>query len=475
MAAQEKIAKEVKVLSDLLRRHPEGLGIEAIMASAELGLPRRTLKRRLESPEFVMDGKGRATVYKLDPAASHEPVSERAAPVLNQAEADVVPLSEQGTELRASVRRPLAARDPVGYRHVFLDGYRPNESFYLSAGERQHLAKLGRTNGTDQPAGTHAQNMLNRLLIDLAWNSSRLEGNTYSLLDTERLIEFGEAAEGKNATDAQMILNHKEAIEYLVEGAAEIDFDRQTILNLHAKLADNLLQDPEAVGRLRRIGVGIGGSVFHPLGVPQQIEEYFNQILATARAIQDPFEQAFFVMVQLPYLQPFEDVNKRVSRLAANIPMIKKNLSPISFVGVPKQQYIEAMLAVYELNRVELLRDVFLWAYERSANRYAAIQQSTGQPDPFRFRYRAQLRLIVPEVIKSKLDKKAAARFVADWTAKEIAEADRARFVEMAETELLALHEGNFARYAVRPSEFAEWRKVWDTKPTRALNRGLRS
>jgi hypothetical protein len=383
----------------------------------------------------------------------------------------VVPLSEQGRELRASVRRPLVAREPVGYRHAFLDSYRPNESFYLAAGEREHLAKLGSTNGADQPAGTHAQNMLNRLLIDLAWNSSRLEGNTYSLLETERLIEAGEAAEGKNPTDAQMILNHKEAIEFLVENAAEIDFDRQTILNLHAKLADNLLQDPEAVGRLRRIGVGIGGSVFHPLGVPQQIDEYFNQILATARAIHDPFEQSFFVMVQLPYLQPFEDVNKRVSRLAANIPMIKKNLSPISFVGVPKQLYTEAMLAVYEQNRTELLRDVYMWAYERSANRYAAIQQQIGQPDPFRLRYRQPLRLVVADVIKRKLDKKTAAKFVVGWAAKDIVEADRSRFLEMVETELLALHEGNFARYAVRPREFADWYAIWTAKPERAKRR----
>jgi Fic family protein len=467
MAAQDKIAREIKVLVDLLGRYPDGLGIEQILAQAGLGLPRRTLKRRLESPEFAMDGKGRATVYKLKTGATPQPPGPSAV-VTGHDEADAVPLSEQAKGLRALVRRPLEARDPVGYRHAFLDGYRPNESFYLSADERQRLAKLGGTDGTNQPAGTHAQNILNRLLIDLSWNSSRLEGNTYSLLDTERLIAFGEAAEGKNATEAQMILNHKEAIEFLVEGAAEIDFDRQTILNLHAKLADNLLEDPHAVGRLRRIGVAITGSVFHPLGIPQQIDEYFNQVLTTARAIRDPFEQSFFAMAQLPYLQPFEDVNKRVSRLAANIPMIKKNLSPISFVGVSQRLYTDAMLAVYELNRVELLRDVFLWAYERSANRYAAIQQSTGQPDPFRFRYRPQLRLIVPDVIKRKLDKKAAAQFIAAWTAQEIAEADRARFVEMVETELLALHEGNFARYAVRPSEFADWYALWTVKPARA-------
>src|SRR5262249_11173545 len=148
----------------------------------------------------------------------------------------------------------------------------------------------------------------NRLLIDLSWNSSRLEGNTYSLLDTRRLIDLGEEAEGKERLEAQMILNHKDAIEFLVRSAEDIGFNRYTILNLHGLLANNLLADPQAAGRLRHIGVGIDGSVFHPLEVPQVIEECFDQILATASAIADPFEQSFFVMVQLPYLQPFDDV-----------------------------------------------------------------------------------------------------------------------------------------------------------------------
>ena len=96
--------------------------------------------------------------------------------------------------------------------------------------------------------------------------------------------------------------------------------------------------------------------------VPQLIVECFDRILATASAIADPFERAFFAMVQLPCLQPFEDVNKRVSRLAANIPLIRHNLSPLSFADVPRDLYTEAILGVYELNRTELLRDVFCWA-----------------------------------------------------------------------------------------------------------------
>lgn len=164
-----------------------------------------------------------------------------------------------------------------------------------------------------------------------------------------------------------MILNHQDAVEFLVGNAAEIGFNRYTILNLHGILANNLLADQRAAGRLRHIGVGIDGSVYHPPETPQLVEECFDQLLATAEAITDPFEQSLFVMVQLPYLQPFDDVNKRVSRMAANIPFIKAHLSPLSFTDLPRGVYAHAVLGVYELNRIELLRDVFMWSYWRLA------------------------------------------------------------------------------------------------------------
>ena len=213
------------------------------------------------------------------------------------------------------------------------------------------------------------------------------------------------------------------------------------------------------------MGVGIGKSTFHPLELPQLIEECFNQLLNTAAAIQDPFEQALFAMVQLPYLQPFDDVNKRVSRLSANIPFIKRNLSPLSFIDVPRAIYMDAILGVYELNKVDLLRDVFIWAYERSAARYAAVRQSLGEPDPFRFAHNAALRQIVGEVVRGRMDRKGAAAYITAWVEKNgIPEAERQKFRDMAESELVSLHEGNFARYQIRPSEFEAWQKVWGAR-----------
>ncbi|MBL4827429.1 MAG: Fic family protein, partial [Spongiibacteraceae bacterium] len=311
------------------------------------------------------------------------------------------------------------------------------------------------------PAGTYLLQIYQRLLIDLTWNSSRLEGNTYSLLETERLLAAGEAAEGKDAFETQMILNHKAAIELLASSASDIGFNSYTVCNLHALLSDNLLSDPAACGRLREQAVGIGGSVFHPLEGGALIKECFDEVLRKADAIQDPFEQVFFTMVHLPYLQPFDDVNKRTSRLAANIPLIRENLSPLSFVDVPEQAYVDGLLGVYELNSTELLCDVFIWAYERSCARYSAVRQSLGEPDRFRLQYREIIAKLLVDIVLACLSKKSAVFEIKKYAANEIDRKDQKRFIEVMETELMSLHEGNIARYRIRLSQFEKWKSHW--------------
>ena len=167
-------------------------------------------------------------------------------------------------------------------------------------------------------------------------------------------------------------------------------------------------------------------------------------------------------MVHLPYLQPFEDVNKRVSRLAANIPLIKRNLCPLSFVDVPQQTYVSAMLGIYERNRIELLRDVFVWAYKRSCARYSAVRQSLGEPDPFRLKYRQLIVEAVGDVVRGRMGKAEAISFVHRHAEGRVPEQDRARLVEVIETQLLALHEGSIARYRLRPSQYQAWKEAWN-------------
>jgi Fic family protein len=463
------IADELNSVVNLVRKSGTGLRRSEI-EEALRGVRQRTLQYWLKAlvgdQRLRLEGKGPAARYwaseKSNPTSGEAGASSQASD--EKPETETLPLSEEGKKIQSYVQRPAAMRKPTGYDRVFLDDYQPNATFYLTSTQRAHLAKVGKTTNDVEPAGTYAKQIFGRLLIDLAWNSSRLEGNTYSLLDTRRLIEFGQTAPAGNRLEAQMILNHKEAIEFLIGSADEIGFNRHTLLNLHSILAQNLLPDETAAGRLRRIPVGIGGSVFHPLETPQLIDECFTQILTIAQAIHDPFEQSLFVMVQLPYLQPFDDVNKRVSRLAANIPFIRANLSPLSFTDVPRSTYTEAILGVYEMNQTALLKDVFIWAYERSADRYAAVRQSLGEPDPFRQRHRQEIKQLTGDVIRHRMSRQTAAAHIEKWVKINIAAQDREKFRDTVETDLLGLHEGNYARLQIRPSEYATWQAVWNVK-----------
>ena len=457
--------QELDAILTVVAAHPEGVQVSAIREGLPYELPPRMLQRRLallaEQKRLIAKGQRKGRRYRV-PVTITGKGNLVAGSAIVEARGEVyVPISPEAEAVKQAIRAPIQKRQPVGYQRAFLDDYRPNVTYYLPAETRQRLLDMGRPPNGERPAGTYARTIYSRLLIDLSWNSSRLEGNTYSLLETERLLELGEAAESKNALEAQMILNHKAAIELLVDQADEIGFNRYTILNLHALLADNLLADPQAGGRLRRIPVGIDGTVYHPLEVPQLIEECFEQILDTAAAITDPFEQAFFTLVHLAYLQSFEDVNKRVSRLAANIPLIRGNLCPLSFVDVPEGAYIDGVLVIYELNRVELLRDVFVWAYERSSARYSAVRQSLGEPDPFRSRYRALVAEAVAAIVRTGMGKKAATALARQRAAEQVSPANQARFVEVVETEIMSLHEGNIARYRLRPAEYQAWRQGW--------------
>lgn len=444
-------------LAELLTLHP--------------GLARRTAQRWLR--QAVADGSivalGAARARRYLPAAA----PFQTAHATHQVEKSggfpaTIPLSADSRDVLAYVDQPMAARKPVGYQRDFLASYQPDVTWYLPAPLRRQLHNMGHTAQAGAPAGTYSRAILNRLLIDLSWASSQLEGNTYSRLDTRALIEHGQAAQGKAASETQMILNHKTAIELLVANVENSDslaqqggrgtagFDRYTLMNLHAALSENLLPNPADEGRVRQHTVEIGHSVFRPLSVPQQIDDALDMLLAKARQITDPFEQAFFILVHVPYLQPFADINKRTSRLAANLPLFKANLCPLTFVDVPEAAYSRAILGVYELTRVELLRDVFVWAYERSTQEYLAIKQDLAEPDPIRLTYRDAIKQTI-HVVVTHPDQEAL-QIIANAVAECVPELDRAAVHSLIVDELRRLHEGVLARYGLRPSEFAVWK-----------------
>ena len=454
--------QELDRLVERIAATPDGIGIDGLLQAQGNSLQRRTLQRRLASlvapGRIQTTGEARAVRYRVAlPVINSSSAVTEGADTLHATGETYVPTSPEGETIKAYVRQPRQMRPPVGYKLDFLEQYHPNHTAYLPPDLRDQLHALGRSPADQTPAGTFAQGILNRLLIDLSWASSQLEGNTYSRLDTERLIEFGQAAEGKNALETQMILNHKQAIEYLARDPNAASLNPQTIIALHALLSDGLMADPMACGRIRRRAVEIGGSVYMPVALPQRLEELFGIVIAMAAEIIDPFEQAFFLMVHLPYLQPFEDVNKRVSRLAANIPFIRHNLCPLSFIDVPQQAYVDAMIGVYELNRIELLRDVFVWAYARSCQQYVAVQQNLVPPDIFRLRYRLALSEIVAAIVRG--DEAVTDATINARIPSAVLAADKAHFTALVLVEFKALHAGNAVRFGIGPLELAAWRE----------------
>jgi Fic family protein len=468
-----KTRKIETVILRLLDEEPE-VSIRSIAkvlgVSKDNGTERKAINRALlslvEKNLIIPKNSGRSRVYiKVDQAPETKQSPEtRGTVAVSVAEGNSfkgIELSPESRNLLHYVSQGVNERTPVGFNQEFLRSYEPNKTFYLSPEQREKLLEIGRVEAVERPAGTYARNILNRLLIDLSWNSSRLEGNTYSLLETKRLIELGETATGKDASEAQMILNHKAAIEYIVDSAGDEQITSHEIRNLHALLSENLLGDPAASGHVRTIIVSIGGSTYIPLENPQVLQECFDLFVDKINSITDPFEQSLFSIVHLSYLQAFEDVNKRTARLTANIPLIKENLKPLSFTEVEQHAYVSALLGVYERNDISLIRDLYIWAYNRSSQRYTAIQQAMGAPNLLKLRYREIIHDIVRSIIT---DGAAGAQVVQKIQelikANDIPEADGRDVFNLIETEIVSLHDGNFARFRVRPSEFQAWKAL---------------
>ncbi len=362
--------------------------------------------------------------------------------------------SKESMAILKRTSAPVYEREPVAYSEGFLKAYKPNATVYIPQAIRQELHKKGKRSKDHEPAGTYARHIFNRLLIDLSFNSSRLEGNTYSLLETEQLLLEGASAAGKLDVEKIMILNHKEPIRFLVDSANRLEVVEATIFTLHFLLSEGLVHASQA-GKVRTTDVRISGCTYIPYSDPTKLKKQLSLIYEKAAAIDDPFEQSLFLLLHISYLQAFADVNKRTARLAANIPLVKHNFVPLSFNDVETDDYRGAMIAFYELQEIGPMLDLFTFSYLRTCATYNATVEAVGF-DEVRVRYRQDRQSIVRKIILRQLVRDDMSRYIQE-KAQQIPAEDRADFVEDVLEDLTYIDQARIAGLGITPEQLNNW------------------
>jgi Fic family protein len=208
---------------------------------------------------------------------------------------------------------------------------------------------------------------LERLAIDLSWKSSQIEGNTYSLLETEKLLKEKETASGKTKEEAVMLLNHKDAIDFIVDNPDYLyPLTVSKIEDIHSILTKELAVDRN----IRKRRVGISGTNYRPIDNEFQIKEALSKMCDLINEKENVFEQALLALILISYIQPFVDGNKRTARMVSNAILINHKYCPISFRTVDSIDYKKAMLLFYEQNNVTVFKEIFTEQFEFAVTTY---------------------------------------------------------------------------------------------------------
>lgn len=208
---------------------------------------------------------------------------------------------------------------------------------------------------------------MERLAIDLSWKSSQIEGNTYTLLETERLLKEKETAAGKKKDEATMLLNHKDAIDFIVSNS---DYLSPLTISKIEDIHSILIKDLGVDRNIRKGRVGISGTNYRPLDNEYQIKEALQDMCNLVISRNSVFEKALLLLVLISYIQPFVDGNKRTARIISNAMLIENNYCPISFRTVDSVEYKKAMLIFYEQNNVTAFKEIFINQFEFAVSTY---------------------------------------------------------------------------------------------------------
>ncbi len=403
------------------------------LAGRAVEISQPTLSRRLTAltadRQVRVEGQGRATRYVVD-------------------------------DFHDYFAKPANRRKAVGYNPLLIEEYLPNETHWFSSKTIRDMTQAG--GGRKVEASTYSHAISQKLLVDLSYASSSLEGNTYNYLDTQALIEYGQVADGKASDETQMILNHKEAIVYLIDHVDEIGVDVREVRTMQALLSRGLIE-PHEVGAVRQRIVSIGNSAYTPMAIPQRLEEELLKIVTKADAIEDPFEQSLFLMTTISYLQYFVDVNKRTGRLMANVPLLKAGLAPLSFMSVDRAQYARGLLAYYELGRHDLIAQVFAEGYIESANRYDAYLGRDRKTVELEYRRRNDLYGAVKDYVQQSVasgSRLELVQFLDDRFSDEPEEDIRVALIERASALIASLSEFNNIAYGIGRDDFDKYART---------------
>lgn len=453
------MADKTSVLA-LLQAHPGSWFSPAEIKSRTSEVPDRTLRNWLTTlvGEGAIESRGerKGRRYRLRPGSLAGAVT-RGATLAGRGTVTPNLFSPRSLALIKRIEAPIYTRAPATYREDWLESYVPNQTTYLMPQQREQLAALGKRDPLFGRACTYIRKIYDRLLIDFSFNSSRLEGNTYSLADTERLVLQGASAPGKLDAERIMILNHKEAIAYLVRNVETLQADEDTIRTLHYLLADSLIA-PELAGQIRDESIRVSGTTYAPLEGRERLTRLLRRLLEKALAIIDPFEQSFFHLVHISYLQAFIDVNKRTARLASIIPLIKGDYVPQSFVEMDADSYLKATIAVYELNEVEPLADVYAWSYQRSCQRYDTTALAVGF-DEIAALYRTQRRALVADFVRAKVPLDQAIGWITANVPPNVEPRDHEKFVSDVAAEIKHLDMSRIGGLGITRQEFEAWQQ----------------
>ena len=310
-----------------------------------------TLKRMIaagiKAGDIVAEGKARATRYRLSPQAQ----------LLMPLNLDTYfALEVDERQVQSSYNFELI-NGLLAETRLFSD----KEQSHLDALQeefRQHVSEL-----TDN----EYRKEMERLGIDLSWKSSQIEGNTYTLLETERLLRESKTAEGKTREEAVMLLNHKDALSFVLDNPDYLkELTVSHIEDIHQLLTKELSIDKG----LRRHRVGITGTNYHPLDNEFQIREAMRDACELINSKSNIFEKALLTLILLSYIQPFSDGNKRTARITSNAILIANDYCPLSFRSVDSIDYKKAMLIFYEQNSLYAFKQIFMEQFEFAVKEY---------------------------------------------------------------------------------------------------------